>query len=942
MRAFATLALLLGILTLVHAQAPLNGTLTGVVIDESTKETIIGANIILMGTDLGTATDFDGFYSIPNVPPGKYSVQVSYIGYENLTISDVEVKPGEKLVLDVVMSTASTLLAEITVVEYRKTNTVQAVLLEVKQAKQVVSGVSSQQIARSQDNNAAQVMARIPGVTIVDGRFVMIRGLNERYNNVMVNNVTAPSTEIDKRTFSFDLISTSALDRMLVFKSGSPEYPGDFAGGLIKLFTIEDVENNYTKLNFGVGYRNNTTLRPYFQSQGSPLDFLGFDSGFRQLPASFPSTDDLKESARNSTLRRDAAHSLPNNFNPTERTAVPDYSFGITFGRNLKLGGRKLSTINMMNYSTGFQYYERDLSRYFEWVDRSQPILKRFEYVDNHYEKQTRLTFMSNWKLRLNDRSTIRFKNLFNQIGENETIIRNGFDFIQRPNDNLRNYLLGFRSRSIYLGQLEGSHDLSALSNVHWVAGVNLLKELEPDLRRFRTYRPKDQGDQNFIMQFPPSSNLFDTGRYYGDLFEISINQAFDYTRYLPGIGSKKSAVKAGYAVDYRNRDFDSRYMSYLYPGFFDPNVLREIEREPLDKIFRKENIRTLNGLVLEEGTRGIDSYSANSLTTGGYASAEISLGNVDLSGGVRGEFNVQNLRSVGDNGIVKVNNPILSILPFINSAYNFSDKTLLRIAYSRSVNRPEFRELAPFVFYDYKLDANRVGEPGLQPATIDNLDLRFEVYPRIGETFTIGVFYKNFLNPIENKTVISTENPTFTYINALDANSYGIEAEFRKSLRGVFGSAFLDRFSFNVNGSLIRSRVDLGPGATAQDRIRPLQGQSPYIINFALYYEEPTTNLTGSLVYNIFGDRIFSVGDVLFPTIYELSRHSLDATVTKRFNTFSLKFGVQNLLDAPFRFYEDSDRNEKITLNGNDNPIFTFRRGQLASISFSFDLNKR
>jgi len=941
MKSLRLLLILLTLSTAAFSQANLFGTLSGVIVDQGTKETIIGANVLIMGTDFGTSTDFDGFFALNNVPAGKYTVQISYIGYENITISDVEIKAGEKFNLDVVMSSGSLVLQEITVTEYRKTNTVQAVLLEVKQAKQVVSGVSSQQIARSQDNNAAQVMSRIPGVTIVDGRFVMIRGLSERYNSVMINNVVAPSTEVDKRTFSFDLISTSALDRMLIYKSGSAEFPGDFAGGVIKLFTVEDVDNNFTRLNVGLGYRANTTLMPYWQSKGSPTDFLGFDNGFRQLPSSFPQTRALKESARNAQMRQSAAHSLPNNWLPTEGTATPDYSVGFTLGRNMTLGGRKLSTITSINYSTSFQHFNRDFYRYFSWEDQTRPIGVRFEFNDASYEKQNRISILSNWKWKSGERSTITFKNLFNQIGENETILRSGFDFIQRPNDNLQNYLLGYRMRSIYTGQLEGQHKLSDLSNLRWVAGGSFLRELEPDLRRFRTFRPKDQGDQNFIMQLPPSSNLFDTGRYYGDLMEFSANHGMDYSRKLPGVGSKGATLKGGYYADYRYRNFDSRYVSYLYPGFFDPSVREELERKPLGEIFSNENVRTSNGFVLEEGTRGIDSYNAFSITGATYISGEASLGRMDLTGGVRGEYNVQNIKTVDDVvGTLRVNNPTFAFLPFINAGLNLNDDNILRLAYSRTVNRPEFRELAPFVFYDYKLEAGRFGNPNLKSAGIHNIDLRYEMYPRPGETFSLGLFYKYFNNPIENKTVITTEQPQFTYINADFARSYGIEVEVRKSLRGMTGSAFLDRFSVNANASLIRSTVDLGASATAQDRVRPLQGQSPYIVNVAMYYEEPVTNLTAAVIYNIFGDRIFSVGDVLFPTIYELSRNSLDFTITKRVKRVSYKLGIQNILDAPFRFFEDSDRTEKITLD-RDNPIFTFHRGQLANLSLTFDLNK-
>ncbi len=924
--------------SIIHAQA---GSIAGTVIDKDNKETLIGATISIEGSGIGTFTDYDGNYIIRDVAPGKHTVVVSYIGYNNTTITDVEVVADEKLDLDILLSANSIVFEEITVVDYRQNNTVEAVLLEIKQAKQVVSGVSNQQIVKSQDNNAAQIMQRIPGVTIVENRFVMVRGLSERYNNVMINNVVAPSTEVDKRTFSFDLISSSALDRLMVYKSGSADLPGDFAGGVMKLYTVDHVGDNFFKINLGIGYRAGTTGQEYYQSEGSQTDFLGFDNGYRQLPGDFPSSKKLQSSARNADIRRAAAHTLPNNFVASKGMATPDYTIGLSFGRNMTIGGRKLSAINSVNYSTSYQQFTRDFNRYFEWVDQSQPIIPRFQYDDQSYEKQNRISVLSNWRLRLSDKSNITFKNLYNQIGENETILRKGFDFIQRPNDNLSNYLLGYRSRSIYTGQMEGNHELSERSSIRWVVGGSFLREAEPDLRRFRTYRPKDQSDQPFTMQLPPSSNLFETGRYYGNLFEYSVNNGLDYTWSFAGFNQKKSNLKAGYYADYRYRDFSSRYFSYLYPGFFNPTIGEQISRLPLDEIFSNENIKTTDGLVIEEGTRPIDSYTASNLLGAGYISTDLPLGRFDVSTGVRTEYNVQKMNSRDDFSEVTVENPVLSVLPFINSGFNINDQSVIRLAYSRTVNRPEFRELAPFLFYDYKMEAGRFGNPNLKQATIDNLDLRYEIYMRPGETFNIGGFYKYFNDPIENKTIITTEQPSFTFINADYAQNYGLEVEFRKSLKGMTNSSVLDRFSISTNASVIWSEVDLGSTAVAQSRLRALQGQSPYIINAAVFYDHQAYGLSGSLVYNIFGNRIYSVGDVLFPTIYELSRNSMDFTITKRFGKrTSYKLGIQNLLDAPFRFFQDSNRDEKIDMN-NDHPIFTLRRGQLVSLTFSYDLNK-
>ncbi|CAN5309759.1 hypothetical protein BH23BAC3_BH23BAC3_06650 [soil metagenome] len=669
----------------------------------------------------------------------------------------------------------------------------------------MASGVSRQQISISQDDNAAQVIQRVPGKTIADNRFVFIRELSERYNNVIINNSLAPSTEVDKRTFSFDMISSGSLDRMMVYKSGSADLPGDFAGGIIKLYTIDNVDVNFLTLETGVGYRAGTTGNTFYQSKGSTTDFLGFDSGFRKLPSGFPNSETLQNSPRNSDLRIQHAHTLPINFNPAESTALGNYSLGITYGKNSIIGGKDLSNIKSINYSNGYSNTRKEFYRYFEWEDRARPILTRFDFQDDTYKKENKISVMTNWKLRLDDRNYLSFKNLFNQICENETVIRNGIDFIQKPDDELQNYLLGYRSRFIYTGQLQGIHEIMESSSVDWLIGSSLLIEKEPDLRRFRTFRPLNDPNGEFLMQMPPSSNLFDTGRYYGELDELSLNHGLNFT-FAPL--SRLKEIKSGYLFDYRQRSFSSRYLSYLYPGFFDPTEREELIRLPLTEIFSERNVSNQNGFVIEEGTRPIDSYDASSYTAAGYISSDWDFNRINVTSGIRLEFNRQTMDSRDDFQAIKVENPVLSVLPFFNSSVDFGDKALIRLGYGRTINRPEFRELAPFVFYDYKLDAGRSGNPALKHSTIDNIDLRFEFYPRVGETISVGAFFKYFDNPIENKTTVTTESPQFGYINADYAQSYGFEAEFRKSFLGLTSSRFIDRISTNLNASLIFTEV--------------------------------------------------------------------------------------------------------------------------------------
>jgi hypothetical protein len=923
-----------------------SGTVRGKLVDKKDGEGIISVNVFIQGQG-GITTNINGEFELKDVDKGKHTITFSSLGYKTIK-QDIVVVAGQVLDLGrIEMEFESKVIEGATVKGERITNTEQAVVFEIQNANQVVSGLSKEQITKSQDNTAAQVIQRVPGVTVVDNRFVMIRGLSERYNNVMINNVVAPSTEVDKRTFSFDLIGSGALDRMLIFKSGAAELPGDFAGGVIKLYTVENIKNSYTTLKFGTGYRHQTSFQSYLQSKGSSTDALGFDNGYRALPSSFPRTFDFQDLPRNAVERMNAAHTLQNNFLPIEKTAGPDYSLGVEFGFKLKPSKNNPKTeliiIHHIGYSRSYQMMQREFNRYFEWVDQTNPIIPRYNFVDDVYQLDNKINILSNWSLKINDKNKIKFKNLFNQIGENETIIRNGEDYIQRPDNFMRNYLMGYRSRTVYTTQVEGTHvpvDNQALT---WVVGASLLREDEPDLRRFRTFIQKDSlgTGSNYQMQLPPSSNLFETGRYFGDLLETGANVGFDYK--IQFTDQKDGGhFNFGYYFDTRSRTFNSRYFSYLYPGFFNAMEMENLRRLPLDQVFANSSIRTRDGFVLEEGTRPIDSYTASSMLQAGYAGVVIPVSRFKISTGLRLEYMIQRMMSRDDFKDIVVDNPVLSPLPFFNVNFQINPKAVLRGGYSWTINRPEFREFAPFLFYDYKYDANRVGNPDLKTSNIHNFDMRYEYYPRGGETVSAGVFYKNFINPIENRTIITSELPTFSYINADNAQNFGLEIEMRKSLYKQVEHIHLSRLSFNLNYSYIISRVDLGETAIAQDRVRPLQGQSPYIFNAVVGYNNDQGDQPNGYAitanYNIFGNRIFSVGDVLFPTIYELSRHSIDLTYNQKLgDKWNIKVGIQDLLNFRYRFFEDSDRNEKIT--DVDNPISVFRRGTMFNLSVSYNI---
>ena len=922
-----------------------NGSLAGKVLDAKTSEPIIGANVVIQGTTVGAATDIDGKFLISNLKPGTYNIVVSFVTYKMQTLADVVVEAGKITSLEVPLPEEVSELAEVVVTAKREINTDATLIKSIREAKLVVSGISSEQIVRLPDRDAAQVMQRVPGVTIVDNRFVIIRGIPERYNQVMINGAIAPSTEIDRRSFSFDLIGSAAIDQMLTYKSSTAELPGDFAGGVIQMVTKEPTNDEFTNVGLNFGYRSNTTFNDHISSQGSTTDWLGFDNGFRSLPAGFPSTKTLVGTAKNSSLRERAGKSLTNNFAPVTKQAPLNMGFNFAIGRNFNIKSVKFSNVTSLMYSNSYQFAQANFYRYNSFTPTSAE--KRFEYVDNFYSNDIRFNLVHNWRVDLNDRNKFEFKNLFVQLGEHESTIRTGDDKIQNPNYDRLNYSYHYLSRSIYSGQLTGSHKLGdGSSTLGWLLGLNIVNRSEPDYRRFRTYRDKSLAGSEapYTMQLPAAGNVFETGRFWSDLKDLGYSNALNFEKRLGAESKeKKTTIKAGYYVEYKTRNFNARYINYLYPNTsdFDPAIGQQLSQLPLTTIFAPENIKRQDGFVIEEGTQPQDSYSGENLLSAGYVSGSMPFGKLDLTVGFRGEYNVQKLTAKTNAGAVNVNNPIFSPLPSLNAAYNLSDRSLVRLAYGRTVNRPEFRELAPFLFYAFEYESALIGTPTLKTATIDNFDLRWEMYPNPGEAISIGGFYKRFQDPIELYLQITSENPQLVYGNAPSATSAGIEFEFRKSLASLGVSKFLRNTSVNLNAAWIQSNVDIGAGATNQVQNRPLQGQSPYIINAGLYYADEETGFSMNAAYNLFGPRIFSVGDVLFPTWWEMPRHSVDMQVAKVWKKrFETKLNVRNLLNATYSLYQDNDNDNTIKTE-QEALIRQYQVGALYTLSFSWKFGK-
>ena len=911
------------------------GTLAGKVKDKKTGEAIIGAVVFITGSSKGSTTDVEGNYSIP-LDPGVYKITASYVSYKPQNFESIQITAGKTTTLNISIEEANTQLGGVTITGTKQTNTDITLIKELKQSEVVVSGVSGEQITRSLDRDAAETVRRIPGVTVMNDRYIYVRGLSERYNTVMLNDALTPSTESDTRAFSFDIIPTNVIDRILIFKGGSPELPGEFGGGVIKVYTKNFSDQNSTTINISSSFRNNTTFKNFASYTGGKTDFLGFDDGTRQLSGSFP--ENLNNV--NNTEVANAARDLPNTWLPERAKALPDLRLSLGLTRRMDIGDVKISNISSVSYSNTRQFFDATRNDYQDFDRNTQISPLNYSFQDQQSNTNVRLGVLHNWGVRFNDRNRLEFRNLFNQLGSSQVTERVGIDNTNGTNEQ-KNYALRYESRTIYSGQLQGTHTLPNLKNTFsWTAGYSYTNRNEPDYRRVRTQR-EPSADAPFSVLIPTVPSLRDASRFYSKLNE-NIYMASGQYEHLFGqpdsiSGEIENAPKLrfGFYTEYKDRDFNARFLSYA-PG---SNFSNNLAFQPLDQIFSQANISNGN-LTLLEGTRVSDQYNASNLLTAGYAGINIPLGvKFNVAGGVRAEYNRQQLHSFLFGGqAADVDNPITRVLPSINLTYNLNLRSLLRLSSSMSLNRPEFRELAPFTYYDFNTNFEITGNPNLKTATIYNADVRYEFYPNPTEVVSFGAFYKYFDNPIENTFENTPSGNSYTFGNADYSTSYGVETEIRKSLLDLSASKFVQNLSLVLNASFIQSEVSLGSLATVQDSERPMMGQSPYIINSGVYYQDDDRKWQINLLYNVIGKRIFIVGNAQNPTVYEMPRNAIDLTVTKGIGQrFEIRAGIQDLLNQRFRFIQDSDINSKI--NKIDETIYQFRRGQYSTFGISYKL---
>ncbi|GAB4092943.1 TonB-dependent receptor [Flaviaesturariibacter terrae] len=908
---------------------------SGKVINDK-NEPLPGITVQVDGTG-GTTTGVDGTFVLTLTGGKTCTLTVTGIGYAAKTIPNFD--PLKEPELTVSLETASRSLQAVTVSgsSNRRRESISSMIAYQKNSNTVAQVISAEAIRRSPDKNTGEVLRRVPGTSILEGKYLVVRGLADRYNQTMLNGQLLSSTEPDRKTFSYDIFPASLLDNMVINKAFVPELPGEWAGGLVQINTKDIPGNNFFNAQVGTGFNTQTAGKPFYSYKGGSLDWLGVDDGFRAIPSALGTKSHF--SGNSQQQQAALGREFRNIWTADQVSLLPNHSAQLNGGFTTRAFGKRFGGMLSLTYNRSFRRIDYNNT----FISNIQGD-KDFIYENHKYNQDVLAGAMANFSLELNGNNKISVRNLINVNSQKYVLDRSaGSDYIlgNGSAQAIRGTELGLRQNVFFNTQVQGDHNLFGRDGVklQWRGGFNILDQYIPDQRRLLYVEETPGG--NYSALIAGGNSQKSGSRFFSMLSDYIYNAAADVSKSFQWKG-RNQTVKAGYMLQVKDRIFDSR--PFFYQIQRDPSGT--LVHLPASEIFAPEHITGADGGIVFGELEGKQyRYIANTILNAAYLQFDNNFGNrFRAVWGVRYEDFDQLVGSVHTSDPRYLHTVQGDWLPGLNLTYKLNGRTNIRLSGSQTVVRPEFRELSDFAFYDFELGATIVGNRRLVRTKVTNLDLRYELYPRAGELLTFGVFYKYFRNPIElyfNTSGAGSSN-TFNFTNIDQAHGYGLEFEARKKLD--FTSA-LRNFTLTSNVSYIFNKVsgsDISARTQAASLNRPMQGQSPYLLNFGLQYDLEKYGLSSTLLFNRIGRRILFVGNlqqstgVGVPEIWENPRSLLDLQLAKKVLTGKgeLRFNVSDILNQPALFYHDLDNNKKYN---SDRDVEAIRRSYGTGFGLTF-----
>lgn len=896
----AFLSLLIAASTLINAQTIFKGSVK----EEKTNNPIQGVTISIKNSNEGTITTNNGDYQL-EVKPGIYTLVASFISYKTVEYVDVEIKRGETKRIDFRLADAFEQLGEVVVATRKNLEGEKLLTLERQQATIAIENIGVKEMSAKGLSTVADGIKKITGISMEGNSRVFVRGLGDRYSMTSLNGFPIASPNPDNKLIPLTLFPTTVVKNVTVSKVYQPSVFGDYSGAHINVETKENIGADFFTFGLSTGGRTNVLFNDFYSSDkgGKGVPYLGISGGAklsRSIKSMHP--DDFINYARSNDP-------FGTSFAIERKTALPELNMEVGVGKSWKIGDQKLNAMVAANFGNE---YVLNKDAYTSIMNAQGVIRERFDYDKYMYETTFTSLAQISYSLRTHD-----------MISYNIMYINNTEDiYTQRDGlDAEGNELLG--SNSIYHrytllnNQITGKHEFANRLFTDWQFSYGKTTSDEPDRRQVMFAKNLDGSLALFKL------NQQETMRYFSDLFEDEWNGEVKIKYHL-NKAEHPDFVRLGASLRDKSRDFHSTNFYYNVK-----NLHPEITNiHNTNAFLNQENVA--NGTItINKNAQDRNNYYADADITALFVDLEYyPIKNLLLAGGIRYEHSSQSVRYWTDGGVAKKETLNANdFFPALNLKYTINGNQNIRLSVSRTITRPSFIEMAPFEYQESYGGITSRGYADIKNGYNTNIDLRYERFSDQGDMYSIGAYYKHLNDPIE-KILEYSGSLIQSFRNVDNGTAAGLELEVRKKITKDL------KVDFNV--SYIYTHISLPENSTYTDESRKLQGASPYLINLDINYTPTFGKMkegSFSLVYNVQGPRISSVGIGGVNNVIEEAFHSLDFVGSYKLNThMKLKFQLKNLINQKQEF------SQKVAETNQKEIVEHYKKGLSIGVGFTLD----
>ncbi len=966
MRLFVTLSLLI-FTSISFAQT---GTVRGVVLDSEDNEPLMGVRVYNKDKSVQRATDFDGSYTL-KLKAGEQYVYCSYVGYKDDSIK-INLQAGAIISVNFKLQDKS-LVSGITIKGTAEVGGAVATIGDEKDQGGTTTGMSSDDMKNQDVSTVAGAAGKASGVSVQGGKYVFVRGLSDRYSKTTVNGAEVPGLDPNRNSVQMDLFPTNLVDKLTIYKSFTPDLPASFTGGLVDITTRDFPESFIVGASVKFGFNTQSAFNNEFlgQKTGGFTDNLGFDLLDRGIPTSVArySTDRLNDLYLNDNeTLDDLGKAFNRDFDPIRKTSLFNQSYSFTVGnqidpRDSTKAYPKIGYIAGVSYRKNYTHYDNGSQGRYNLVGdvvTNASLNPELELDDTKSNEDVLWGALGNVSVKTNPYNSFGFMTARFQNGITSTRYLEGNNYNDANDLFFQTRTLMYQQRGLTTAQLKGEHVLGKKDTanpktikdnwkMNWVGSYTISEQETPELKFFTNdYTIQASGDTLYDLQPQLYSDPSQFYRYMNESnLDVKVNFEKPFKTYKDSAGNGlKALFKFGGSYVKKDRVFSEKRYDFLQQSGNDLEYEGSVSDFMVDEHFRAGDFT--NGFIyLQDATEKRNSYRGNETIISGYLMADFyATEKLRIVAGARVEADSifsqsqspQLLDSTGGYNQI-------DLLPSFNGTYEIKKDTIqLRFAYTRTLARPTFRELAPFSSFDFVGGNVFVGNRNLDRTLIDNLDMRLEFYPSPIQKFTVGAFMKNFTNPIERAFNPEAANAELTWRNVDEAIAYGAEVDFRLGLDSLIKIDKHTHMTVGGNVTYVFSQVQIPEKEMvvirAQDpnaeTTRQMFGQAPYIINAFFRYENDTTNWSANINFGVSGQKLSVVTVGGTPNVFENARPNLGFNVSKKFgeyDQFKVKFSALNLLNPEY--------NQTYEFKGTEYLFSSFTRGRTFNISLKYLFDK-